>query len=365
MGRKKRDRTLGAGEEFTLSRRDRYATLNFRETGMKRLTMYAQLTVALCLLVLGAWPAAARADDSRGFVFFGDSLTDPGNHYIAFGQVTRPPYQPVPIYPYAIGGHHFSNGPTWAEDLTDELDAPVSGKPALRMPGVFTNYAVGRARARPGAPVFPDFDLGTQVGAFLTDFGGHAAGNRTYVIWIGANDLFDALEALQVDQSGATSIGIIQQAIGATAESVQMLWMAGARDFLVLNLADPALTPYVRSLGPVAEGASTQLVTAYNGALAGALASLGALPGIQIKQFDVNAFLHTVVASPGGYGLSNVQDSCLIFSVATNAVCANPDRYLFWDGIHPTRAGHLLISFALLKTSVVSEAKAPEALSMR
>ena len=327
---------------------------------MKRMTIYAQLTVAFCLLALGAWPAAARADDSRGFVLFGDSLTDPGNHYLAFGQVTRPPYQPVPIYPYAMGGHHFSNGPTWAEDLTDELDTPVSGKPALREPGVFTNYAVGRARARPGAPVFPDFDLGTQVTAFLSDFGGHAAANRTYVIWIGANDLFDALEALQLDPSGATSIGIIQQAIGATAESMQMLWAAGARDFLVLNLADPALTPYVRSLGPVAQGASTQLTAAYNGALAQVLASVGALPQIQIRQFDINAFLHTVVSSPGRYGLRDVQDSCLTFGVVTNAVCADPDHYLFWDGIHPTRAGHLIISFALLKTSMASEAKEPE-----
>jgi phospholipase/lecithinase/hemolysin len=327
---------------------------------MKRLTIYAQLTVALCLLALGALPAAARADESRGLVFFGDSLTDAGNHYIAFGQVTRPPYQPVPIYPYAIGGHHFSNGPTWAEDLTDELDTPVSGKPALREPGVFTNYAVGRARARPGAPVFPDFDLGTQVGAFLTDFGGHAAANRTYVIWIGANDLDDAIEALQVDQTGATSIGIIQQAIGATAESVQMLWAAGARDFLVLNLADPALTPYVRSLGPVAQAASTQLATAYNGALAQALASLGALPQIQIRQFDINAFLHTVVSSPGRYGLRDVENSCLRFGVATNAVCADPNHYLFWDGIHPTGAAHLIISFAVLKTSLASAASEHE-----
>jgi len=321
---------------------------------MKRMTIWAQLTTVLCLLALGALPAAARADESRGLVFFGDSLTDPGNHYIAFGEVSRPPYQPVAIFPYAMGGHHFSNGPTWAEDLTDELDTPVSGKPALREPGVFTNYAVGRARARPGAPVFPDFDLGTQVGAFLTDFGGHAAANRTYVIWIGANDLDDAIEALQVDQTGATSIGIIQQAIGATAESVQMLWAAGARDFLVINLADPALTPYVRSLGPVAQGASTQLATAYNGALAQALAALGALPQIQIRQFDINAFLHTVVSSPGRYGLRDVENACLRFGVATNAVCADPNHYLFWDGIHPTRAGHLIISFALLKSSLAS-----------
>src|SRR5215831_8143571 len=333
---------------------DRYLNLIYRELDMKRMTIWAPLTTVLCLLALGALPAAARADESRGLVFFGDSLTDPGNHYIAFGEVSRPPYQPVAIYPYAMGGHHFSNGPTWAEDLTDELDTPISGKPALREPGVFTNYAVGRARARPGAPVFPDFDLGTQVGAFLTDFRGQAPANRTYVIWIGANDLFDALEALQLDPTGATSMGIIQQAIGATAESVQMLWAAGAREFLVLNLADPALTPYVRSLGPVAQGASTQLATAYNGALAQALVALGALPQIQIRQFDINAFLHTVVSSPGRYGLRDAQDSCLTFGVATNTVCADPDRYLFWDGIRPTRAGHCRISSALLRASVVT-----------
>jgi phospholipase/lecithinase/hemolysin len=321
---------------------------------MKRKTIYARLAIVLCLLVLGASPAGARADESGGLVFFGDSLTDGGNHYVAFGQVTRPPYPPVPIYPYALGGHHFSNGATWAEDLSDELDTPMSGKPSLREPGAFTNYAVGRARARPGAPVFPDFDLGTQVGAFLTEFGGRAPANRTYVIWIGSNDLFDALEALQSDPSGMTSIGIIQQAIGATAESMQMLWAAGARKFLVLNLADPALTPYVRSLGPVAEGLSTRLTAAYNGALAQELAALGALPQIQISQFDINAFLHTVVSAPGRYGLRDVEDSCLTFGVVTNAVCADPDRYLFWDGIHPTRAGHFLISFALLRASVVA-----------
>src|SRR6201984_1112597 len=102
---------------------------------MKRMPIYARLPVALLLLALSALPAAARADESRGLVFFGDSLTDPGNHYIAFGEVTRTPYQLVPIYHYAMGGSHFSNGPAWAEDLTEELDTPVSGKPALREPG--------------------------------------------------------------------------------------------------------------------------------------------------------------------------------------------------------------------------------------
>ena len=81
------------------------------------------------------------------------------------------------------------------------------------------------------------------------------------------------------------------------------------------------------------------------------LASLGALPQVEIRQFDINAFLHAVVSSPARYGLRDVQDACLSFGVVTAAVCVDPDQYLFWDGIHPTRAGHLLISFALLKAS--------------
>jgi phospholipase/lecithinase/hemolysin len=43
------------------------------------------------------------------------------------------------------------------------------------------------------------------------------------------------------------------------------------------------------------------------------------------------------------------------------AVCADPDRYLFWDGEHPTRAGHFLISFALLEAAVVPWLKEGEA----
>jgi len=318
---------------------------------MKRHLNHARIGLVLGLLALAGMPAA-WADTEHGLVFFGDSLSDPGNHYAAFGEVSRPPYAPVPIYPYAIGGHHFSNGPTWAEDVAEELDTPASGRAALRVPRVFTNYAVGRARARPGAPVFPDFDLGTQVRGFLTDFAGHAPGERTYVIWIGANDLFDALEALQSDPTASTSILIIEQAIGATAESVQMLWAAGARNFLIVNLPDPALTPYVRSLGPVAEGAAMQLTAAYNGALTQMVGTLYGLPQIHIQSFDVDAFLHTVVSAPARYGLHDVADSCLKFGVTTGAVCADPDHFLFWDAIHPTRMGHLLISFAIARSTV-------------
>jgi outer membrane lipase/esterase len=277
-------------------------------------------------------------------VFFGDSLSDPGNHFIAFHEISTRPFAPVPSAPYAIGGLHFSNGPTWAEQLAWRLHSPASGLPALLIPRAFTNYAVGRARARASAMEFPDFDLSTQVGRFLGDFGGSAPPDAIYSVWIGSNDLNDALNALAVDPSGATSVGILTAAVTAVAGNIQLLWLRGAREFLVPSIPNLAITPAVRALGPQAQGAATFLTATYNGAVAQALVALAALPGIQITSVDVNALLAAVIADPAAEGLLDVDDACLAFGVIQNAICRTPNRYLFWDGTHPTRAGHGILA---------------------
>ena len=147
--------------------------------------------VLLAAILMSA--PAAFADEARNrLVVFGDSLSDPGNHYAVYGLTSQPPFAPVPDEPYDIRGHHYSNGPTWVETLAKDLDTATSGGPALVQPGVYTNYAFGRARARPGAPGFPGYDLSTQVGLFLADFHGQARPDATYVVWIGGNDVRDA-----------------------------------------------------------------------------------------------------------------------------------------------------------------------------
>jgi outer membrane lipase/esterase len=302
------------------------------------------LVALVGLLLIQSLAPAAYAHDRERLVFFGDSLTDPGNHFIAYREVSTRPFEPVPSAPYAIGGFHFSNGSTWAEQLAWQMGTPASGLPALLAPRVFTNYAVGRARARAGAPVFPDFDLSTQVGKFLVDFGGQAPAGATYAVWMGANDLNDALGALFIDPSGATSAGIIQSAVAAVAGNIQALWLAGARDFLVPNLPDLAITPAVRALGPQAQGAATVLKQGFNGGLAQALGQLAQLPGIRIIPIDVDGLLVQVIADPAAWGLANASDACLTFGVVHNPFCRTPNRYLFWDGIHPTRAGHAILA---------------------
>jgi phospholipase/lecithinase/hemolysin len=236
---------------------------------------------------------------------------------------------------------------------------PTSGSPALRAPGVFTNYAIGRARARQCATVpaacpggqypFGVVDLTFEMSHFMADFGGTAPPDHLYVMWIGGNDLNDALIALETDNTGATSVAIIQAAVASEASSLQALYAAGARTFLIPSAVNFALSPYVRSLGPTAQFVATQFAAAYNGGLDQVVAASSALPGIKFIRFDGNALFAQIEAQPAAFGITDALDSCLTFDAIGDAICATPNRYLFWDGIHPTAAGHRIIADAALQ----------------
>ena len=85
------------------------------------------------------------------------------------------------------------------------------------------------------------------------DSAGNASPDNLYVIWIGNNDLQDALGALENDPTGATSVAIIQAALQSEAAAIQTLYAAGARKFLIPTVANFGLTPAVRALGPAAQ----------------------------------------------------------------------------------------------------------------
>lgn len=302
------------------------------------------LTIALAAI-------SAQARDTPEVVVFGDSLSDPGNHFIAFGESARRPFEPVPSASYAIGGHHFSNGRTWIEQLA----LGTGGGPALGQARCANNYAVGRARARAGAPDFPAYDLTTQVGLMLSDSSGTLRRNRLYVLWIGGNDVRDALVAIASSGgSPASQLAaqeILAAAVQSIADNIVALYTGGAREFLVGNVPDPAATPVVRELGPAAQGVATYLSGAFNAALAQTLQSLRqALPGSRFVEFDANAVLQNIITNPAGSGFTDVTEPCLEFGVTRNAICRDPNRHLFWDGTHPTTAGHRAIAHAVADT---------------
>ena len=289
--------------------------------------------------LLQASPAAASAP--QRFVVFGDSLSDPGNAFVLVRDVEVPPFDNlIPDAPYARGALHFSDGATWVEQLSILDHALPSTGPALLNPAMFSNYAVGGARARHAG----FFDLSTQVGLFVNDFSGQTPTQALFVVFVGGNDVRDALAALARDPTFAASLGILNAALTAIRDNLLTLRAAGASSFFVVNAPDVGLAPAVRLLGPAAQGAATFLAAQFNAGLEAILQGLESGSGLNIVRFDVFQALNEVVAAPGAFGLTNVTQPCIAVNTNAQPFCANPGTFLFWDGIHPTVAGHRILA---------------------
>jgi len=300
--------------------------------------------VACLALVIAAPGWAAAQSTFSGIVVFGTSLSDSGNAFALVGDAsTAPDFQLnpllIPSAPYAKGGHHFSNGATWIEQYARSVGLGDSVRPALATidPAV-TNYAVGAARAYNDGI---NFNLTRQVDTFLQRAGGVASSQALYVIEMGSNDIRDAFV---VYAGGGNGGPILAAALGSIAASVQRLYLAGARNFLVWAAPNVALTPAIRTLGPAAGALATSLTQSFNGNLTGLVGQLSAgLPGLNVRRLAADQILAAIVADPGGFQLTTVTTACVTPNVAPFA-CDHVDEFLFWDGIHPTKAGHAILA---------------------
>jgi thermolabile hemolysin len=243
---------------------------------------------------------------------FGDSLSDVGNVFRTTGGV----YPPNP--PYFQG--RYSNGQVWVEYLAKKL--------ALN-PKQNSNFAYGGAMtgriSNNGIP-----GLFAQVENFIKSQK-DTNQNGLYVIWTGANDyIYGAADS-------ATPVKNISSAIDLLASS-------GARKILVANLPDLGNLPATRN------HPSSQILTTltknHNLGLDKALVELRQkFDAIQIGEVDVNLLYRDAISNPEKYGFTNVASACL----SNQVPCDNPDKFLFWDGIHPTTATHKILGEAAFR----------------
>lgn len=293
-----------------------------------------------CLALMLVAPGWVTAQAFDRIVVFGTSLSDPGNAFALVGGTTTPPFYSlaklnlIPDAPYTGGGsgsHHFSNGPTWVEQLGRNLGLARSVRPAFRgsNPGA-TNYAIGGARARS----VDQTNLSAQVGAFFSDIGNApASSNALYVIEMGGNDIRDILLTGNAD--------IISEALTAIGQNIANLYARGARKFLVWKVPNVGLTPAVRAAGPSAVAFAGLLTHLFNDGLELMLQTNFA--GVDIVLFDVNSTLNAIIADPGQFQLTNTTVPCVTPGIPPFN-CKNADEYLFWDGIHPTTTVHGIIA---------------------
>ena len=286
---------------------------------------------ALTIAAFGAVASAASAQTYTRLVVFGDSLSDNGNLYAATAGAS--PTSP----PYFQG--RFSNGPVFTELLGFNagryaLGAPVTGS---------VNYAFGGARTDSSA--FPP-GMRNQLLAY-TGGGGTFGANDLVSVLGGANNIFQAVPgaAASPATAQATMQAVATSAAGDVNFIVNSIAGSGAGTILVTNLPRLGITPQFAASNPLVGPTGSALAdfsgTTFNSALlAGLMTTAATRPGTNIILMDLYKISDPVAGSPGAFGLTNARDAC--FNGVT--VCANPDSYLYWDGVHPTAAGHRLVA---------------------
>lgn len=265
------------------------------------------------LLVLAIAAASAHAQ-FNSIVAFGDSLSDTGNvSNLTFG--------------VSPGGNYFngrwSNGPVWAENLASNFGLTVNPS---RTGG--TNYAHGGARSGTGFVNVIIPNMSNQVATYLGSNTPNA--NTLFTLWIGGNDYLN---------------GVVDPNVVVTniANDIQSLYNAGARQFLVPGL--PLLGNIPQNIGTAGQNGANALSAAHNNTLQARLGTLRTNnAGIRLTYLDVATVFESVRLNPSAFGLTNVTQPALV----GNQVVSNPDQYLFYDNIHPTRVGHQILGRAAI-----------------
>jgi phospholipase/lecithinase/hemolysin len=304
-----------------------------------------RLIAAATAVLFSGLPASAATSPYSAIYSFGDSLSDVGNLYaLSSNPVYGIPHQP--LWPYSEG--RFSNGAVWVQDLSAGLGlGPVT--PSL-LGG--NDYAFGGATTgTTDAHTATLIDLPTQIaefGAFLTLHPTVNPSTALYTLSIGANDIFaifDDLEAgIPVDPSS-----VIDEAAANLAGAASQLQSDGARNLVLFDVPNLGLTPLFNTSPYSAD--ATALAYAFNAQVQADLAPLEAA-GLKVTDLDTFDLLTAAIGPPQSPEFTNVTDPCwtgtFTGGISSGTLCsdtlAGQDQYIFWDEVHPTASGHLLVA---------------------
>ena len=280
------------------------------------------------------FPLKVSAQNYDEIYVFGDSLSDAGNVF----KDTAGTIPPSPTY---FNGH-FSNGPIWVEYLAKDLGLTFNPS---------TDFAVGGATTG-----FDNIGLASLPG-LQQELNSFSAANKSadpnalYILWAGTNDYLNYLSG-GVPNSNET--------VANLSRAITTLAADGAKNILVVNLPDLGKFPVTGGEQKISNALSTFTDT-HNSELSATenFLSQKLSPEINLIPLDVNSLFNRIVAAPSEFDLTNVTNSCLPrdlsvvpIAVPTQPVACTPDKFLFWDEVHPTTAVHQLIgdlAFSALK----------------
>ena len=277
------------------------------------LTAAALLVSVSCL---GSAQAATLGRFTDVYVF-GDSLSDPGNTFALTESTLGAGYPPAPYYAGRV-----SNGPVWAEHVTDAFEAKG-------LQNANYAYAFGRAVKNVDTEFGPVQipDLPDQIDKYVASGAESHLGHRPLgLVWAGSNDIFGGLQ-----ENPAAIATTASAAAQAVVDGIGTLAEHGLKNIVVLNLPPIELTPRILGAAPPA-GALAKLGTdTFNDQLASLVAGIAGTAHVTV--LDLHTAQLGVIGDPASYGLTDVTHACF----DGVSVCADPSKYLYFELDSPDR----------------------------
>lgn len=309
---------------------------------MKKIILLFLILVLNCLAKI----SYAELPIFPKYYFFGDSLTDTGN----YKEIKPSPCVRVdaPVT-NTTGGNQ--PGTIWASVTQQGFNATPSNKG-------------GNDWATAGSETD---DVVQQVNNYLRQQP-QADPNALYIFWAGSNDVIEKIyEHLQSRDH------TIQTGMSNLESSINKLYQAGARNFLVIALPDISITPLVSAhlkikdyksyigLFHIFSSSIKKSCLDWNSALLDTSSKDGTTlskaplaylalndPGIRIYTWNPAPLLDKVVMDPAQFGFPNTVNGAPNNQTAwcTKAVRngSDPDNYIFFNYMHPSARAHLLLA---------------------
>jgi len=260
-------------------------------------------------------------------VVFGDSLSDNGNLF-------KDCPDKVSVEHYWQGRN--SNGYVWVEYL--------AGEELFRSSQVNNAYVGANSRVD---VILIKGEEQIKIPGLLSQVDNYIGNtitmpkNALFVIWIGANDLFD-----YIDGNTATYPNCAEN----IKIAMERLTQFGAESFLILNLPDLGATPHYfydseeENKGKKEKNEkATRSTFRFNLELTDAVKAFKAdEPTVTVYEMNIFTLFHKIIKNPENYGFKNVTEVSSKYFKEDQF--DNSEGHLFWDFIHPTTEAHKVIA---------------------
>lgn len=284
------------------------------------LKWFQSTAVSLLLLTLSLGANASLTFSN--LIIFGDSLSDTGNVAQSTGNLLGGPAG------YGSNGR-FSNGQLWHEYMATGL-----GLSSTHSLAGGNNFAYGGAQIDNAGGI--SVGVLTQYEQYKSRIGANPFdADALYVAWAGGNDM----RALV---GNANPLNAISSVMDGFRIMLTDMVVRGASTLLVPNLPNLGAIPEFRTSANAAS--ATFVSNSWNQLLEQTLIDIAKTHLVDIYLLDVFSIFDEILANPAAEGFTNTTGQCRsLFLGLIERSCSQPNRFVFWDQIHPTTAAHSVL----------------------